>query len=347
MDKGPLIDFSSVIYPHANLRWLKMYLAERIDCIGQYPPADPVELERMIAGHLDISEDSVLVTNGCTGAIYLVAQLFRGGSSIIPLPTFHEYANACRVYGHTISFEKTDELSSLSGNLIYWICNPNCPSGNVLMKGFMDYIVRRGKQSMFVIDQSYESFTREGMLVPREVTELPNLVLLHSLGKEYSVPGLRVGYITAHPSIIQRLREIRIPWPISSFSMEAARYLLAECQRGVPDLESYLCEAERLRGELKEIGGIRMFESKSNFMLGQIETATTQALKQYLMEHHNILIHDCSLYEGLFHWTTEGGQQITDNCFFRVTARTPKEDDLLVNGIRQFMEDGPSLTPPV
>lgn len=339
MDNRPLIDFSTTVYPHANLRWLKMHLAEHIDCVGQYPPTEPIELERRIAGQLDISEDCVLVTNGCTGAIYLMAQLFRGRASIIPQPTFQAYADACRMYRHTISFEKTDELSSLPENRIYWICNPNSPSGNVLMKGFMDYIVRRGKNYMFIVDQSYEYYTKEGMLVPREVVDLPNIVLLHSLSKQYSVPGLRVGYITAHPSIIHQLREIRIPWSVNSLAIEAASFLIEHGRSGVPNLDTYLSEAERLRGELKKVEGIRMFESKANFMLGQLEKATSPALRQYLLDRHNILIHDCSQYEGL------------SNNFFRVTARTPKEDDLLVRAIRLFMQEGttdrPPLTPPV
>ena len=59
-----LIDFSSTIYPHANLRWLKMYLAEHLDGIGHYPPAEPVELEKMIAEQLGISEDNKIRGRG-------------------------------------------------------------------------------------------------------------------------------------------------------------------------------------------------------------------------------------------------------------------------------------------
>lgn len=322
-----IIDFSSTIYPHANQRWLKMHLAEKMDCIGQYPPLYPDEVEALIAKQLGISEESVLVTNGCTEAIYLMARLYRGRTSIIPLPTYQAYADACRMYRHTISFEKTDDLSSLPENRIYWICNPNNPTGNVLMKGFMDYIVRRSKNYIYIIDQSCEYYTREGMLMPRELCDLPNVILLHSMSKQYCIPGLRIGYITAHPSIITQLREMRTPWAVNSMAIEAAKFLLEQGTSGVPNLDAYLSEAERLHSELEKIGGIKMLETKTNFMLGQLDNVTTAELKQHLLEHHNILIHDCSRYEGL------------NNYSFRVTARTPKDDDQLITAIRLYMED--------
>ena len=91
------------------------------------------------------------------------------------------------------------------------------------MKGFLDYVVRRSKNYQFIVDQSYEHYTRSGVFVPKEVVDLSNLVLLHSMSKQYSIPGLRLGYVTACPAIIQRLRSIRQPWSVNALAIEAAR----------------------------------------------------------------------------------------------------------------------------
>lgn len=319
------LDFSSNCYNHANLTWLKMFMAERMECIRQYPEPEPFRLEEMIADQLGISPDSVMVTNGCTEAIYLLAQLFRGYSSIIPQPTFHEYANACRVHCHIISYENNDELEHLSDDRLYWICNPNNPTGNVLMKGFMDYTIRQQQQNIFIIDQSYEFYTNAPLLVPREVIDLPHVILLHSLSKQYAVPGLRLGYITANPSIIHRLREIRQPYAVSNMAIEAGCWLVEHGTSGLPELDSYLVEADRLRNELNQITGIRIFDTKSCFMLGQIEGSTATELRHYMLQEHGILIRDCSSFTGL------------TNQFFRITAQTPSEDNQLIEAIKAYI----------
>ena len=42
------------------------------------------------------------MTNGATEAIYLIAQTFRNQISAILMPTFSEYADACRLHGHKV-----------------------------------------------------------------------------------------------------------------------------------------------------------------------------------------------------------------------------------------------------
>lgn len=326
-----MIDFSSNIYNYANQERLREHLAAHLDCIHHYPLSESLELEKLLAEKLEIPLDCVMVTSGCTEAIYLLAQLFHGYSSVIPQPTFSAYATACRIHHHTVSYEKTEELSHLPGERIYWICNPNSPSGNVLMKGFLDYVVRRSTNYHFIVDQSYEHYTRAGVFVPKEVTNLPNLVLLHSMSKQYSIPGLRLGYVTACPAIIQRLRTIRQPWSVNAVAIEAGRWLLNNGEERIADLDDRLEETERLRNELRKIAGIRMFESKSCFMLGQLEKVTAAELKEYLLNEHDMLIRDCSDFAGLTRY------------FFRVTTQTPEENDRLIAAIRSYMEKNKNI----
>ena len=319
------MNFSSNIYQHADHSSLKAHLAEHLDLINNYPAPRPRQLEKLIARKEGVSPEAVMVTNGSTEAIYLIAQLFHHSASIIPQPTYNEYADACRIFGHIISYENTEDLTSLPADRVYWICNPNNPSGNVLMKGFVDYIVRRSPRYTFVVDQSYEHYTHENLLAARETLGLPNLFILHSLSKTYAVPGLRLGYVTADPSLINMLRSLRQPWTVNALAIEAGLFLIEHDEPAVPDLSAYLEEAERLRQALRDIEGIRVFETKTNYMLCEISQATSPKLKDYLIHEHGILIRDCSNFYGL------------SNHFFRVSAQQPEENDALVEAIRTFL----------
>ena len=299
---------------------------ERFDLISNYPEPQPRSLERLIALHEGISPDTVMVTNGTTEAVYLIANLYHHSASIIPQPTGVEYADACRIYHHIISYENTDDLTELPKDRVYWICNPNNPSGNVLMKGFVDYVIRRSPRYTFVVDQSFASYTKEELLIPRETQGLPNLLMLHSLSQPYGIPGLRLGYITAHPNTIQLLRSRITPWSVNALAIEAGMFLINNGQPVVDDLDAYLAETERLRSQLRAIDGIRVFETKTNFMLCEIESVSAKELKSYLIHEHGILIRDCSNFFGL------------SNQFFRVSTQLPEENDTLVSAIKEFLD---------
>jgi threonine-phosphate decarboxylase len=320
------INFSSNIYQHADLTALKEHIMAHFDAVSHYPEPTPVSLEKLIALKEGVSPECVMVTNGVTEAIYLIAELFHGSASVIPQPTFNEYTDACRQHRHIISYEN-DDITQLPRDRVYWICNPNNPSGNVLMKGFMDYLVRRSPRYSFVVDQSYEGYTKEPLLLAREMQGVPNLFILHSLSKTYGVPGLRLGYITAHPNNIQLLRSLRHPWAISSLALEAGKFLVTEGKPVIADLNAYLKESERLRTNLRAIEGVRVFETKTSFMLCELEHQSAADLKRYLVHDHGILIRDCSNFHGLSKY------------FFRISAQRANENDALVAAIRQYLKE--------
>ncbi len=321
------MNFSSNIYQRADLTELKDYLATRLDAIGNYPEPEPKALESLIAEKLEISADMVMVTNGANEAIYLIAQLYRHWASVIPQPTYNEYADACRMFGHTISYDRNDELNILPEDRIYWLCNPDNPTGNVLLKSLITHIIRKHPRYLYVIDQSYADYTLQPMLEMKEMLDCYNVMILQSLSKKYCVPGLRLGYLTASPIIIDRLRDIRQPWTVNALAIEAGKWLIENDPKMLPDLKEYLDEAQRVKQELSEIEGLMVMDTQTHYMLVNIDWATSLELKNWLIEKHGILIRDASNFHSL-----------DDHCF-RVAAQTPEENDALISAIKAYREE--------
>lgn len=321
------MNFSSNIYQRADLSELKQYLATRLDAIGNYPEPEPRALEVLIAEKLDIPAEMVMVTNGANEAIYLIAQLYRGWASVIPQPTYNEYADACRMFGHNISYERNDELNILPEDRIYWLCNPDNPTGNVLLKSLITHIIRKHPRYLHVIDQSYADYTLQPMLQPKELLDCYNVMIIQSLSKKYCVPGLRLGYLTASPIIIERLRDIRQPWTVNALAIEAGKWLIENDPKVLPDLKAYLDEAQRLRQALSEIEGLMVMDTQTHYMLVNIDWATSLELKNWLIDNHGILIRDASNFHSL-----------DDHCF-RVAAQTPEENDALISAIKAYREE--------
>lgn len=319
-------DFSSNIYFGADLTDLQAHLASRFGIVAHYPEPEAVSLEKILADKLGVPENTIMVTSGATEAIYLIAQLYSGWASVIPQPTFTEYEDACKLYNHLLSYNADDELEVLPEDRIYWLCNPNNPTGNVVNKHLINHIIRQNPRYLYVVDQSYKDYTLSPMIEPRDMTDCYNVMLVHSLSKKYCIPGLRLGYIFSSPIIIDRLRQIRQPWTVNAIAIEAGKYLLERDPQMIPDLPAYLEEAQRLRRELSAIDGLLVMDTAAHFMLVNIDRSNTQNLKQWLIDQYGILIRDASNFRSL------------DNHCFRVTARTPEENDLLVMAIKAYLQ---------
>ena len=240
------LNFSSNIYAWADLSGLKEHLMQHFEVVCHYPESEPSILEKMLAKHLGVPENTVMITSGANEAIFLIAQLYKGWASIIPQPTFTAYEYACKAFDHLISYDRKDELEIMPEDRIYWICNPNNPTGNVLVKPLVNRIIRQNTRYLYVVDQSFADYTLRPMLKPSEMVDCYNLMLIGSLSKKYCIPGLRLGYVFSSPIIIDRLRQIRQPWSVNSMAIEAGKYLLTNDPKMIPDLKGYLTEAQRL-----------------------------------------------------------------------------------------------------
>ena len=222
------MDFSTNLPTFADLSALKAHLATKLDTITSYPEPEARELEGILAEELGIP------TNSATEAIYLLAQLYRGWASIIPQPTFTEYADACKMHSHILSYYDNDDMELLPEPRLYWLCNPNNPTGNVMLKALMNHVIREHRNCTFIIDQSYEHYTNAPMLSAKKAISMGNVVQIHSFTKTYGIPGLRLGYITANPAIISRLRDIRHPYSVNSVAITAGLYLLKHGRSSIP-----------------------------------------------------------------------------------------------------------------
>lgn len=318
-------NFSSNVYNRIDHSGLYQRLNERLSTICSYPEPMPYSLESEIARRYSLTPRQVCVTNGATETIYLIAQVFQGRISAVLGPTFSEYADACRVHRHKVKpFYSLDALPE-DAELV-WVCNPNNPTGEVRNKEDLKALVDSHPDKLFVFDQSYEYFTLKSLLGIKEAASFPNVILLHSMTKQYAIPGLRVGYFTASEGLTDDVRCRRMPWSVNSLAIEAAKYLLEEGDGISADIPQLLAERERLTNLLLATGMLEIWPTDTHYMLIKLRMGKAAALKDFLAVNHGILIRDASNFEGL------------DERFFRIATQTPEENDKLVKAISEWME---------
>lgn len=318
-------DFSSNIPNCLSHDGLYAYLKEELPCICDYPTPTASPLDELLSARLGISKHQLCITNGATEGIYLIAQAFHGCRSAVLLPTFSEYADACRMHEHSVSCVYDLKQVPKDTQLV-WFCNPNNPTGSQLKKEEVIKLVEAYPDILFVIDQSYEGLTELPVLRANEATLYPNVLLIHSLTKEYAIPGLRLGYLTANELLIKRIASQKMPWSVNGLAIKAGCYLLEHEYDYELNLENLLDERSYVAEELKKIGGMEVWPSETNFLLVQLRVGKASALKDYLAQEHGILIRDCSNFEGL------------DSRFFRIAVQSPDENELLLDALAEWMQ---------
>lgn len=317
-EKKIVSNFSSNVYSHTDYSALHEYLCNNISTIHSYPEPDAITLRNAISEKKDISNDRIIITNGATEAIYLIAQAFRGSKTGVVVPTFSEYEDASRVHDHQLYFLKDLEDIQFGTSLI-WICNPNNPTGNVYNKEYLISIVLSHPNICFVIDQSYEGFTSQPVLSPREAATFDNVILLHSLTKCYAIPGLRLGYITSQPKLIERIRYYSMPWSVNQVAQLAGLYLLEYFKY---DFSDYISQSLSVQKNIDQIKGVSVEPSVMHYFLCKLNNQNASDLKLFLINEYGILIRDAANFRGL------------DRTYFRIAIQSPKENDRLIDAIK-------------
>lgn len=330
-------NFSSNILSGVNHGALAEHLSGCIAAgIGSYPEPQPGLLERMMAQRLSVSPENVMVTNGATEAIYLIAHAYAGAESYIVVPAFSEYEDACALYSHKLAFIDrhcfTDCFSAGKGESAatgkrpecVWLCNPNNPAGYVTDVNLLRDVIACNQDTLFVIDQAYADYTSRPVLDAEEVARAANVILFGSFTKRFSVPGLRVGYAVGGGGVLSRVKSFRMPWSVSGVAIEGAKYLLEHSDEYRIDCESLHAEAMRLTEGLRDMG-IGVDETDCNFVLCHLPHGTARELKEWLVAKYGILIRDASNFRGL----TDG--------YFRVAAQSEEENDLLISALKEWI----------
>jgi threonine-phosphate decarboxylase len=316
------INFSSNVWHGANLEKLKEHLNTQFDKLSRYPEPDAATLKRLLARRHEVNEENVVVTNGSVSAFYLIAQAWRGASSLIAVPSFSEYEDACCLHEHKVSFFSTgDDLQEVSfeGQDFCWICNPNNPDGKMIHRSELLALIAANRNTIFVVDQAYVAFTTEDLLKPADVKNNPNLVIIQSISKAYNIPGLRIGYLIAQPDITERINKYLIPWSINAFAIEASKYILIHPAQFTLPVRKWQRETAEFIYQLNKLDGIEVLPTASTFFLVRLKTGVAADLKNWLLSTYGILIRDASNFRGL------------DETYFRISTQTADEN-------RQFTE---------
>lgn len=324
-DNEIVVDFSTNIAKTHIREKLLIFLQKKLKCINNYPDPENLQLKKTIAKFHNVLTDEVIVTNGSTEAFYLIAQTFTKKKTFIKIPSFSEYEDACLRFGHDLVHEHEVNTENIKAFDMVWLGNPNNPDGKVIPVKQIEEWCTAYPNTMFVIDEAYADLSPICKTAIPLVNKKMNIIVIRSLTKSFSIPGLRLGYIIAKKDIAEKIKKNIIPWNVNCLAIEAGIFIMNNYDSLVPDANELLDACRLFIDEMQKVNGIKVIASNANFFLSELKRGTAAELKQYLIKNHGLLIRDASNFKGL---TPQ---------HFRVSVRSIQQNQLLVNAIQSWM----------
>ncbi len=267
--------------------------------ISAYPEQETVR--RKAARYFGVRPAELLLTNGTDEALSLVVNTFvePGDRVVFVEPTYAMYRFYSELAGARIitprydaemGFPSRDVLAVLRGRpRVFFLPNPNSPTGNLLRHGELRRILKAATQTMVVIDEAYFEFS--GVTVIPWIRRHKNLIVTRTFSKTTGMAGLRLGCIFVHAELAATMRKAQSPYPVNVAALAAAE--AAMCDRKF--IARTVREVRRGRREL-ELGlrrlGVKLFPSAGNFLLVYFGARSKQIVAA--LERKDILIRDRS-----------------------------------------------------
>ncbi|NQU95012.1 MAG: threonine-phosphate decarboxylase [Candidatus Omnitrophica bacterium] len=329
--KKRIFDFSANINPHGLPRRIKATIHKNLDRILHYPDPEAKELTKKIAHYWNISPENVLVGCGSIELIYLLMAEYRPKTVLIPQPTFSEYERAARSVKSRVRFLNLKEkegfkldVSQISGTDTLFLCNPNNPTGNLIINDRKRLRKLPGK--LIVVDEAFMDFVPEEKrhtLIHVAKTN-KKIIVLRTFTKFFALPGLRVGYLIAHKDVIKLLRRRQMPWSVNALAQLATTMMLDDIKYAKKTQRLIEHQRAFLFAELTRINGVSPYSSAANFLLIKIQkkNVTSSALQKRLLKK-GVLVRDCANFRGL------------NNKFIRIAVRSRKENCKFIDALRK------------
>lgn len=330
-----LLDFSANINPLGFPPGLAGAVQAAMAEIVHYPDRRCLALRQDLADYHRLAPQEILVGNGSTELIYLVARVLKPHRGLIVTPAFSEYEHALEVAGVPAAFQATAEAHNFAlhevfeaqtGDLVF-LAHPASPSGVLLSPQLFLKIAERldAAGAFLLLDEAFIDFV-EPASFKSFLGRFPRLLILRSFTKFFGIPGMRLGCLLAAPDLVDRLAAAQEPWSVNTMAQAMGRACLADRDYIAKTRTVIAQELAFLTDRLAALPGLVTFPSTVNYLLVKLTRpgATAAGLRQQMLTHR-IVIRDASNFRGL------------DERFFRIAVRSRPENERLIQALAQCL----------
>ena len=317
---------------------------EAIAAVGaslhRYPDGPATSLREALAGRLGFQPSEVIIGNGSTDLIDLLARSFLGpeDNAVVSEGAFARFRQVVharngrarivpmRASGHDLEAmaAAVDERTRL-----VYVANPNNPTGTWNRRSEVEALIESiPAETLLVLDQAYHEYAcaeepdyPDGLDYVRSGAPV---VVLRTFSKAYGLAGLRVGYGVAAREVIEAVDTVREPFNSNSLGQVAALAALEDVEHVRRGVELNREQKTRLEAELRR-RGLGVLPSLANFLCLDTRRDAGEVFRRLLRK--GVIVRPLRSY-GL---TTS----------LRVSIGTPEENGLFLRALDSVLAETP------
>ena len=304
----------------------------RAVALNRYPDRDATSLFEAIAARNEWPTEGSWVANGSNEVFLHLFLAFGGGerSALVFEPTYSLHSLIPKIAStrvlsvprdddHAIDLDSAVRLLRDEKPEVVIVCSPNNPTGNCEP---LDSIRALAEEApgIVVVDEAYIEFAAPSESARALLDDYSNLVLVKTFSKAWRLAGVRIGYMLADPSLIEKMRRVRLPYHLSAITQIVGRAAIAHADETLRLVRSIAEERDRISLELQAMG-VKTYPSRANFVLFEVDdpNAIWEALLQ-----RDVLVRNYA------------GQPHLEGCL-RVTAGLPEESDAFLGAMTEVI----------
>jgi len=336
-----LLDFSTNVNPLGYPPGLKEFLFKNFDSIKSYPDIKNETLRAKLSSPFGKQAENIMLGNGSTELLYLIPRVLAPTRGFVFSPSYSDYRDSLTYASVPVEeipplkekhflpdFEALSPL--LRGGDIVFLGNPNNPTSNTVSRDSLFWIIEKHPETVFVIDESFNGFLRDwkekSLLFGLQNLGFPdNLLVVQSLTKLYTIPGIRLGMLAASESMVRKLETFMQPWTVNSLALMAADFITDQEEYLTKTRDFVFKEKEYLYSCISRINGVRPFYPESNFLIVKIEKNDI-SLKEVLLKKYQIYVRSCSNFPSL------------SSRYFRIAVLDREKNNCLITALQKIFD---------
>lgn len=331
------LDFSSNMNPLGTPENVIRAGAQAMYQIAQYPDIQCTALKNALSEAEQVRREWLICGNGAAEVVFTYVYALMPKKAVMPAPTFAEYGLALESVGCKIDRVALRErdgyavgdmerfLSHITEDTdVAFFCNPNNPTGVLTDRGKLIQMLEHCKrmQTRLFLDECFLDFVEEPEKdsLKTLLGEYHNLMILKAFTKRYACAGIRLGYgMTADEKLLARMQSCVQPWNLSIPAQAAGVAALSETAYVEEGRRVIKKERTWLRAQMQALG-LELYDSAANYIFFH----GPEGLAEKCLEHQ-ILIRDCSNYEGL-----EAG-------YYRIAVKLHEQNEKLIEALKAIL----------
>jgi histidinol-phosphate aminotransferase len=241
-----------------------------------YPEPLSDSLRAVAASIYGVKAENIIAGNGSDELLSMLLRSVVGPGDRVAYatPTYSLYETLIEIQGgvkavvqYPDDFSVPQALAAQEAPLTF-LCNPNSPSGTLVSLQEIDRLAR-AVSGVLVVDEAYVDFADgEGASVLPLIRQLPNLVVLRTFSKSFSLAGMRIGLAFAPQEIIAGMTKVKDSYNVNRLSLVAAKAALEDLSWMARNVRRIQRSRRKLIAGVKKLG-FHVLPSQANFVLAR------------------------------------------------------------------------------